>query len=135
MTIERSPAGAGSWTAVCTDSSAPYNCSLDTTTLADGTYELRAVARDVAGNTSTSTVVAARIVDNHAPSVTLAPPPSDVRGTITLTATAADSGHRRRVGSLRALAGRRRHVDDRLHRREQPVQVLAGHQHARRRRL
>ena len=92
VTIERSPAGAAVWTAVCTDSSAPYNCSLDTTTLADGPYELRAVARDVAGNTRTSNVVAARIVDNDAPSVTLTPIASDVRGIIALSATAADGG-------------------------------------------
>ena len=92
VTIERSAAAAGSWTAVCTDSSAPYNCSLDTTALADGSYDLRAIARDAAGNTSTSTVVAARIVDNLGPAVSLVAPPSDVRGTITLTATAADSG-------------------------------------------
>jgi chitinase len=92
VTIERSPAGAAAWTAVCTDSSTPYNCSLDTTTLADGAYDVRAVARDVAGNTRTSNVVAARIVDNNAPSVTLAPIASDVRGVIALSATAADAG-------------------------------------------
>ena len=92
MTIQRSAAGAGAWTAVCTDSSTPYNCSLDTTTLADGSYDLRAIARDAAGNSRISNVVAARIVDNLAPSVTLAPIASDVRGVIALSATAADAG-------------------------------------------
>ena len=92
VTIQRSAAGAGSWTAVCTDSSAPYNCPLDTTALADGSYDLRAIARDAAGNSTTSSVVAARIIDNLGPAVTLASLPTDVRGTITLTATASDSG-------------------------------------------
>ena len=92
VTIQRSAAGAGSWADVCTDSSAPYNCSLDTIALSDGSYDLRAIARDVAGNTSTSSVVAARVVDNLGPAVTLASLPADVRGTITLTATAADAG-------------------------------------------
>ena len=92
VTIQRSAAGANSWTAVCTDSSAPYNCPLDTTALGDGSYDLRAIARDTAGISTTSNVVAARIVDNFGPTVTLASPPSDVRGTITLSATATDSG-------------------------------------------
>jgi hypothetical protein len=92
VTIQRSAAGAAVWSAVCTDSTAPYNCPLDTTTLADGAYDLRAVARDVAGNTSTSNTVAARIVDNNGPTVTLTPTASDVRGVIALAATANDAG-------------------------------------------
>jgi hypothetical protein len=92
VTIQRSAAGAGAWTAVCTDSSSPYNCALDTTTLADGSYDLRAVARDVVGNATTSKTVAARIVDNNGPSVTLTAPASDVRGVIALNATATDAG-------------------------------------------
>ena len=38
------------------DTSSPYSVSLDTTTLTDGAYTLNAVARDVVGNYSTSTV-------------------------------------------------------------------------------
>jgi hypothetical protein len=37
-----------------------------TTALADGRYDLRAIATDVAGNTLTSTIVASRRVDNTA---------------------------------------------------------------------
>jgi hypothetical protein len=92
VTIERSATGTGVWVAVCTDGLAPYNCALDTTLLADGSYDLRAVARDTAGNSRTSITVAARIVDNNGPTVTLAPTASDVRGVITLTATATDAG-------------------------------------------
>src|SRR5688572_16331335 len=31
VTIQRAPGGGGAWTDVCTDSSAPYSCSWDTT--------------------------------------------------------------------------------------------------------
>ena len=37
-------------------SSAPYGVSWNTTTVANGTHTLTAVARDAAGNTTTSTV-------------------------------------------------------------------------------
>ena len=42
-------------------------CSLNTTTLADGGYDLRAIATDVAGNATTSAVLANRVIDNTAP--------------------------------------------------------------------
>ena len=92
VTMQRSAAGAGAWTDVCTDSSSPYNCPLDTTLLSDGSYDLRAVARDVAQNTRISAVVAARIVDNVGPVVALDPMASDARGTLSITATATDQG-------------------------------------------
>lgn len=38
------------------DTSSPYSVSLDTTTLTDGAYTLNAVARDIVGNYSTSTI-------------------------------------------------------------------------------
>lgn len=92
VTIERSPAGQGAWTAVCTRTAAPYNCAWNTTTVPDGGYDLRAVAVDTAGNTGRSAVRAARIVDNVAPTVALDPLPTAVRGTVTVGATAADAG-------------------------------------------
>ena len=64
-----SPAGAGAWTTVATDTTPPYSGVFDTTTLADGLYDFRAIARDAAGNLSTPSVVAARRIDNFAPSV------------------------------------------------------------------
>jgi hypothetical protein len=92
VTIQRSPAGAADWTAVCTDGSTPYNCPLDTAALADGAYDLRAVARDEAGNVRTSNIVAARTFDNFGPAVTLQPLATDVRLVIALSATATDNG-------------------------------------------
>lgn len=62
--IERAPNGGSTWTAVCTDTSAPYTCSLNTTTLADGLYDFRAVLVDGAQKTTTSTTVSARRIDN-----------------------------------------------------------------------
>jgi hypothetical protein len=48
------------------DLAAPYRSLLDTTTLADGGHTLTAVARDAAGNTSTSAPISF-IVDNSSP--------------------------------------------------------------------
>ncbi len=60
--------GGGSiWTDGCVDSSFPYACGLATPSIADGVYDLRAIAADVAGNVATSATVANRTVDNTAP--------------------------------------------------------------------
>jgi hypothetical protein len=88
--LQRSPAGAASWTDICTDATAPFGCTLDSTTLADGRYDLRAIAVDKAGNSATSAVVANVLVDNTAPDVTLADPGAYLKGTLTLTANAGD---------------------------------------------
>ncbi|KAA1379861.1 Ig-like domain-containing protein [Aeromicrobium fastidiosum] len=67
--FQRSPAGAGTWTDICTDTTSPYTCSFTTNGtagVADGTYDLRAVLTDSDGRTTTSTVVTNRIVDNTA---------------------------------------------------------------------
>jgi hypothetical protein len=67
-TFQVSPAGAGSWTTIGTDSSSPYAASLDTTSLSDGSYDLRVVTTDLAFNASTSATRTVR-VDNTDPSV------------------------------------------------------------------
>ena len=85
--IERAPAGGSTWTEVCTDTAAPYSCAWSD---ADGLYDLRAVATDVAGNTRTSAVVANRRLDTAGPAVTLTDPGSPLRGSVTLNATAID---------------------------------------------
>lgn len=63
--IERAPAGSNSWTTICTDTTAPYSCAWDTTGVADGLYDLRAVMVEPT-KTTTSTVLASRQVDNTA---------------------------------------------------------------------
>ena len=62
--IDRAPSGTTTWSPVCTDTTAPYSCSWDTTTVADGLYDFRAVLVDGKGVTTTSTTVSARRVDN-----------------------------------------------------------------------
>ena len=62
--IQRAPTGTGSWTDVCTDSTAPYSCAWNTTSVAEGLYDLRAVMVDGSGRTTTSSTVSARRVDN-----------------------------------------------------------------------
>jgi hypothetical protein len=54
VTFQRSPAGAGTWTDVCADDAAPWSCALSVSELTSGDYDLRAVAVDRAGNTTTS---------------------------------------------------------------------------------
>ena len=63
VVFERSPAGAGTWTTICTDNTAAYTCSFNTTAITDGSYDLRARATDNFGRTASS-LVASRVVDN-----------------------------------------------------------------------
>lgn len=92
VAIQRSPAGLNTWTTICADTTTPYSCSFDTTTVTDGSYDFRAVATDNASNTLTSAVVAARVIDNTAPAVTLTNPGNPIRATVTLNATSTDTG-------------------------------------------
>jgi len=104
VTIQRSPAGAGTWTDVCTDSSSPYSCSFDTTTVGDALYDFRAVGTDVAGNSANSTSSNRRI-DNVAPTTSLTDPGTPLSGTVTLNASASDGGGILNVKIQRSPAG------------------------------
>jgi len=104
VTIQRSPAGAGTWTDVCSDSSSPYSCSFDTTSVGDALYDFRAVGTDVAGNSANSTSSNRRI-DNVVPTTSLTDPSSPLRGTVTLDATASDGGGILNVKIQRSPAG------------------------------
>ena len=53
VVIEYVGPGTTTYKPLCTLTSSPYSCRVDTTTLPDGTYSFRAVATDVAGNTAT----------------------------------------------------------------------------------
>ncbi len=65
--------GSGTWTDICTATTAPYTCLWDTSTLADGSYDLRAQLLDGTGRLTSSTVVGARTVVNAAPPGPVAP--------------------------------------------------------------
>jgi hypothetical protein len=67
VTIQYRTSPSGTWTNICNDTSSPYSCSWNTTTLADGNYDLRATAVDTVGHSSTSAVISTRRADNTAP--------------------------------------------------------------------
>ncbi|MRK02736.1 signal peptidase I [Aeromicrobium sp. S22] len=99
-------AGSGStWTDLCTATSLPASCAADTNTLANGTYTFRAVATDKAGNTTTSSPTAGRVVQNTVSSVTLTAPRTQLRGTVTLDAQAKSTGTIASVKFQRSPAG------------------------------
>ena len=87
-----SPANAGAWTSVGTDTTDPYSVSWDTTGAADGLYDLRIVVTDNVGNSSASAEIEDRLVDNTAPGATMDDPGAYLRGTVALTSNASDAG-------------------------------------------
>src|SRR5207248_1125759 len=76
------------------DAASPYSVSWNTTTSEDGRHTLTAVARDAAGNTTTSAAVTVTVSnDTTAPSVSISAPVANttVSGSITVSATASDN--------------------------------------------
>ena len=78
------------------DTSSPYSISWTTTSASNGSHVLRAVARDAAGNLTTSgsrTVTVSNSADTTLPSVSLSAPSSGatVSGTVTVSASASDN--------------------------------------------
>ncbi|WP_228479436.1 Ig-like domain-containing protein [Microbacterium atlanticum] len=90
VVISVQAAGATTWTTLCTDTTSPYSCPWDTRTVADGAYDLRAVATDDAGYTSTSASVRATV--GNAVGIVLAEPAEIVRGIVSLGATLHNPG-------------------------------------------
>ena len=104
-TVQYRPTGGSTWTDACSDAAAPYGCSWATASVTDGVYDLRAEARDQAGNTTASTPITNVRVDNAAPTVSLTDPGSPLFGTVTLSATASDGGGIASVTIERSVAG------------------------------
>ena len=104
-TLQYRTSPAGAWTDACSDTSAAYSCNWVTTGVADGLYDLRAIARDGAGNQTISATVASRRVDNTLPAVALANPGTPITGTVNLTATATDAVGVQSVAFQRSPAG------------------------------
>ena len=82
------------WQALGAVAQPPFELELDTVRLEDGTYDLRAVARDRAGAIDASRIVRARRIDNVAPSAAVYEPAAGalLRGEVPLSARAADHG-------------------------------------------
>jgi PASTA domain-containing protein/Big-like domain-containing protein len=87
LTIQRSPAGGGAWTAIA--------ANWNTTSVADGDYQLQALATDNAGNSAPSPIRNVT-VDNTAPSVASSTPPDGAvvgsAGALTIVASESVSG-------------------------------------------
>lgn len=62
--LQHAPAGTSTWTDLCTDTTAPWSCSWDTTQVGDGSYDLRAVLTAGNGTVTTSAVDPGHRVDN-----------------------------------------------------------------------
>jgi hypothetical protein len=91
VVFETSPAGANTWTTACTASSSPYSCAWDTSGVADGLRDVRAVATDSAGYSKTDTVLNRR-VDNTGPTPTTTDPGTPLTGTVSVSGSAVDAG-------------------------------------------
>jgi chitinase len=101
-TVQYRPSGGGSWTNICTQSGSTATCSWNTAALADGLYDVRTVAADVAGNAGTpSPVITNRRLDNIAPSATMTAPAANLTGSITLASTSSDAANGSGVASVR----------------------------------
>ena len=84
-------------TLIGTDTSAPYEVSWNSVSLADGYYTLRAKAYDSAGNSGSAAILVT--LDNTPPDVALTSPAPGafVRGTVLLDAIASDNNGMKRV--------------------------------------
>ena len=83
----------GRFTAVGSDTTAPYTGTWDSTTAPDGDAEIRAIVTDAAGNVRTTAVVFVT-VDSTGPGVTLADPGAVLSGTVALTASTSGGATR-----------------------------------------
>ena len=111
VVLQQAPAGTTSWSTLCTVTAAPYSCRVDTTRIADGSYSFRAVATDVAGNTTTSSTVGPRVVDNTVSAVSVEDPGAYLSGAVTVVANASSTAGVASVRLQRAVSGTTGWVD------------------------
>lgn len=91
VAIQHLAPGTSSWVTICTDTTAPYSCSWDTTLRADGGYSLRAIATDRADYTTTSAAVTTSVANTIV--VSLSDPGEAVRGSVPLTVSLGNAGN------------------------------------------
>ena len=94
--VQIAPAGSYSWSNACPEQTTPvsgttYRCSMNTTSVSDGVYSLRALVTDEEGNVYTTEPVTVT-VDNTAPVGSLYAPPHHVTGTFEAQGYASDAG-------------------------------------------
>ena len=90
LRIQHRAVGATTWIDLCSGTTNPRTCNLDTTALPEGDRELRAVVRDGAGHIAQTTPIQRRI-DNTPPVTTPSVPPQ-ASGPVTVSAEATDTG-------------------------------------------
>src|SRR5262249_36788716 len=105
VTFQWSRAGVGKWTTIGTDGTAPYVVALDTSSLPDGLYDLRATTIDSAGATATSPTIDDRVVSNGTTSALLSDPAMLLHGTVGLSATITSDFPILQVAFQRLAAG------------------------------
>ncbi len=103
--IQYSRSGSNTWTQLCSIVNAPYSCRFNTASLPSASYNFRAIAKDFAGNSSTSTVITNRIIDNTVSSVSMEDPGAYLSGTVTLNASANSTAKITNVRIQSAPAG------------------------------
>ena len=96
--------GAGSFTTVASDTTAPYDGLWDSTPAPDGATEIRALITDAAGNVRTTAIITVT-VDSTGPSVTLTDPGAVLSGTVSLDATTGGGATRVHFAVSPANAG------------------------------
>ncbi len=94
--LQIAPAGTNSWSSACavqtvTLSGLTYGCALDTTTLTDGAYQLRALITSDEGSTRTTPAVSA-VIDNTPPTGSLGALPASISGDYEVQGYAEDAG-------------------------------------------
>jgi hypothetical protein len=92
LTFQVSPVGAGTWSDTCSDTTSPYSCSWDSTTVSDGLYDFRAVVLNNAGGSVNSAAVTNRRLDNTAPTAGITDPGTPLKGTVNVDASGTDGG-------------------------------------------
>src|SRR5205085_1528267 len=91
VAYELRPTGGGAFSQIASSSTAPFGATWDATTVSTGSYDLRPVITDRAGNTFTGPTVTFD-VDVTAPTVVLTNPGASISGLVTLNATVSGSG-------------------------------------------
>ena len=91
--FQYAPHNSGTWTSIVVVTASPYTTPWDTTAISDGSYDLRMIVTDSAGNTTISSTRTVTI-DNNPPTGELTAPDDNsyVRNTVAVSSNSADVG-------------------------------------------